>query len=492
MMVGPDFVTPSTKLEDGWQERNKTQFAEAVSLVRQEQINPVTWWQAFDDPALTKLLQMAAQQNLDLQTAALRIYQARSQLGISDAGLLPSVTAAGQATSSDSATLRQIGVPVTWELDFWGKIRRGIESSLASYNAAVASYYAADVSLAANVASTYINLRNIEALIDVAKQNLALQGESLRIAQARYQAGSTSLLALSQAQTRYQQTMAELPKLVGQQQKLQNALSILLGQPPGFYEQQFGNAAANKQFMKEPKTLQVGIPKDLLRRRPDVLAAEYQAASQSALIGVKKAQLYPSFSLDGMFSYLNASVSYEGGNTFKFEGSNTSGGAGFTLPIFYRGAIVDQVRVQDAAFQQAVLNYQNTVLQAQAEVEDALSTIATSRSRTESLRKALSSARQAAKLAVDLYESGQSDYSNVIVAQQALLSVQSDYTQSRTDTLLGYVQAFKALGGGWDGSMKVPKLPNELIAEMEERTDWGQALKQPETPRLVQVLGVTQ
>lgn len=488
-MVGPDFEKPQASVSDAWQQRSKGQFVEAVEMVRSEQINPVTWWQAFKDPTLVKLLDMAAKQNLDLQSAAVRIYQARAQLGISDAGLLPTAAVAGQISNSDSASITQLGVQANWELDFWGKYRRGIEGSLASYNATIAAYYAADVSLASTVASTYINLRNIDELIRVARQNLSLQAESLRIADARYQAGSTSLLALSQARSRYQQTLADLPRLAGQRERLQNALSVLVGQPPGFFQAQFGDGIA-KSSLTAPDVLNVGIPRDLLRRRPDVLVAEYQAAAQSARIGVQEAMLYPSFSLNGMFSYLSASVSYQNNQTFKFDGSNLSGGGAFYFPLFYRGALVDQVRVEDAGFEQAVLNYQNMVLQAQAEVENALVTIATSRSTTRDLARALVASREAAKLAVDLYESGQSDYNTVIVAQQVLLRVQSDYVQSKTDTLLGYVQAFKALGGGWNADLTVPALPNEMIAQMQARTNWGQALTQPDTPRLVQTLGL--
>lgn len=488
-MVGPDFKQPAATLKEQWKSQTGGDFVQAIEVVRTAQINPVDWWLQFDDPTLTALLGFAAKQNLTLQQAAVRIYQARAQLGVSDATLLPTVVAAGNADGGQNSTTKDAMLQANWELDFWGKYRRGIESTFSTYQAVIAAYYAADVSLASSVARTYINIRNLEELIRVARANLSLQRESLRIAEARYKAGSTSLLALSQAQTRYQQTQAEIPGLVSRLTRQQNAMSILLGQAPGFYETQFGQA---KNQLKAPAVLNVGIPKDLLRRRPDVALAEYEAASQSALIGVREAALYPSFSLTGMFSYLNASVSYSGGQTFTFEGSNSGGGIGFVLPVFYRGAIVDQVRVQDAVFQQAILNYQNTVLSAQAEVEDALIQISTSRKAAQDYAKAVRSAKQAAKLALDLYEAGQSDYNTVIVAQQSLLRVQTDLVQTRTDALLGYVDAFKSLGGGWSGELKVPPLPNEMVAQMKERTDWGQALNHPETPRLVQTLGLTQ
>lgn len=492
-MVGPDFKQPDVSINAQWKAQTGSEFVEAVAVVRDQQINPVQWWMQFDDPTLSALLAEAGQQNLSLQAAALRIYQARAQLGISDATLLPTVVGAGSAMWGNSSSGQNALLQANWELDFWGKYRRGVESTFSSFQSAISSYYSADVSLAATVAGTYISIRNIEELIRVSRVNLALQGESLRIADARYKAGSTSLLALSQAQTRYQQTKAQIPGLVDRLHRQRNAMSTLLGQRPGFYEATFGHA---KNTLKVPAVLGVGIPMDLLRRRPDVAAAEYQAASQSALIGVREADLYPSFSLSGFFGYLSASVSYQNNQTFKFEGSSVSGGASFNLPIFYRGAIVDQIRVQDTVFQQAVLNYQNTVLSAQAEVEDALMRIATSDSAAKDFGRALRSARQSAKLALDLYEEGQSDYNTVIVAQQILLQVQSDLVQSRTDNLLGYVDAFKALGGGWSGDLKVPTLPNELIAQMKGRTNWGDALNaasaDAHTPRLVQTLGLTQ
>ncbi len=486
-MVGPDFNRPEVSLQEQWRAQTGGDFQMAVEVVRNAQINPVTWWSQFGDPNLEQLLELAGSQNLTLQQAAVRIYQARAQLGVSDASLLPTVVARGAANEGTNASTREAMLNGKWELDFWGKQRRGIESTFATYQSIIAAYYAADVSLAASVARTYINIRNLQELIRVARNNLALQGESLRIADARYQAGATSLLALSQARTRFQQTNAQIPGLVSRLNRQKNAMSILLGQPPGFYEANFGTLPNQ---LRMPEVLNVGIPKDLLRRRPDVAQAEYQAASQSALIGVREAALYPSFSLSGMFGYLNTSVSYQGAQTFTFSGSSTTGGGGFVLPLFYRGALIDEVRVQDAAFQDAILNYQNTVLSAQAEVEDALIQIATAKQAEQDYALASGSAQQSARLALDLYEAGQSDYNTVIVAQQVLLRVQSDLVQTRSDALLGYVDAFRALGGGWGGDLKVPPLPNEMVSQMKERTNWGDMLAHPEAPRLIQTLGL--
>ena len=496
-MVGPDFARPETKAQRQFDVPAQSEFTDAIKTSADKTLNPVTWWSGFGDPTLTELLKAASSQNLTLQIAALRIYQARSQLGVADATLLPTVGLGGNASQTNApslltqflntastSNLQNVVVSANWEIDFWGKYRRGIESATASYLSSAATYAAADVSLAADVANTYINIRYYEQLIDVAKTNLALQAESLRIAGARFRFGATSLLDLSQAQSQYEQTKAQIPGLIAELRKSQYAMSILLGEPPDFYAKKFGGIVGT---LKAPPELQVGIPTDLLRRRPDVLQAEYAAAAQSALIGVNAAALYPSFSLAGYFGF--QSMSYSGGasqgSLFTWDNKNTNIAGSFAFPLFYRGAIVDQIRVQDAAFQQSVLNYQNLVLRAQKEVEDALILISTSRSATQDLAKAVVAAQQAATLALDRYKQGQNDYNTVIVAQQQLLAVQDSYVQAGASTLLGYVGAFKALGGGWSGELTIPGLPEPMVSEMQQRTDWGKVLINTADPRLV-------
>ena len=268
-------------------------------------------------------------------------------------------------------------------------------------------------------------------------------------------------------------------------------MSILLGKPPEYYEKNFGSA---KGTLTPPAQLQVGIPKDLLRRRPDILQAEYYAASQSALIGVNAAALYPSFSLAGYFGF--QTMQYTGGPSqgalFSWDNRTTNIGASFTFPLFYRGAIYDQIRVQDAVFQQAILNYQNLVLKAQQEVDDSLILISTSRSASTDLVLAVKAAQQAAALALDRYKQGQNDYNTVIVAQQQLLQVQESLVQSNSNILIGYVSAFKALGGGWSGDLDVPALPGAVVDQMQQRTNWGAVLVNNADPRLVKPSETTQ
>ena len=495
MMVGPDFARPPVKAVDQYKSTAQTEFTESLGENSNKILDPVEWWKSFNDPTLNALLKQATAQNLTLQQTALRIYQLQAQLGVSDAALLPSANlSASYSNTRNSAIQEAINdsnnlvsknalVQVSWELDFWGKNRRGIQSSLSSYLSGVAAFYSADVSLTADVANTYINIRNYEELIMVAKTNLALQKESLRIAGARFKYGATSMLDLSQAQAQYEQTKAQIPALIANLKKNQHAMSILLGEPPEYYEKTYGNT---KGSLKPPSELGVGMPRDLLRRRPDVLQAEFDAASKSALIGVSKAQLFPTFTLGGLFGYATSNYgTLSSANLFSW-GNNSSGvNAGISLPLFYRGAIVDQVRVQDAIFQQSLLAYQNQVLNAQKEVEDSLITISTTKSSKEDLTRGVIAAQSAADLALERYKAGQNDYTTVITAQQNLLNIQNSLVQTSSNELIGYVGAFKALGGGWTADMTPPKLPDQMVADMTDRTDWGSVLTRTGDPLTV-------
>ena len=497
VMVGPDYSRPTVKAVDQYKSSSQTEFTESLGENTNKILDPIEWWTSFNDPTLNALLKQATSQNLSLQQTAVRIFQLQAQLGISNATLLPSANlsasynnnrnSAIQEAINDSNNLvsKNALVQMSWELDFWGKNRRGIQSALNSYLSGVAAFYSADVSLTADLANTYINIRNYEELITVAKTNLALQKESLRIAGARFKYGATSMLDLSQAQAQYEQTKAQIPVLFANLKKNQHAISILLGEPPDYYEKTFGKT---KGSLKPPIELGVGMPVDLLRRRPDILQAEFDAASKSALIGLNKAQLYPTFTLGGTFGYATSNFgNLTSPNLFSW-GNNTSGiNAGFYLPLFYRGAIVDQVRVQDAIFQQSLLAYQNQVLNAQKEVEDSLITISTTKSSKEDLARGVIAAQSAANLALERYKTGQSDYTTVITAQQNLLNIQNSLVQTSSNELIGYVGAFKALGGGWTADMSPPKLPDQMIADMTDRTDWGSVLTKASDPSTVRV-----
>lgn len=244
-MVGPDYSRPDSKVQAQFSQPTKSEFTEEIPTHPGTLLNPVQWWIGFKDPTLSTLLARAAKDNLSLQNAALRIYQARASLGVADATLLPTVGLGGSTarTNQPSALTQATGaspysnsqsliVQANWEIDFWGKYRRGIESATSSLIATAAAFYAADTSLASEVANTYISIRNYEALKAVATTNLALQAESLRIAQSRYRNGATSLLDLSQAQSQYEQTKADIPVIIASLKKSQYAMSLLLESCP--------------------------------------------------------------------------------------------------------------------------------------------------------------------------------------------------------------------------------------------------------------------
>ena len=495
MMVGPDYARPEVKAVEQYKSSTQTEFTESLGENSNKILDPVEWWQSFNDPTLNALLKQATAQNLSLQQTALRIYQLQAQLGVSDAALLPSASLSASYSNTRNSAIQEVIndsnnlvsknalVQMSWELDFWGKNRRGVQSSLSSYLSGVAAYYSADVSLSADVANTYINIRNYEELIAVAKANLSLQKESLRIAGARFKYGATSMLDLSQAQAQYEQTKAQIPGLIANLKKNQHAMSILLGEPPNYYEKTYGSTRGS---LRPPTELGVGMPRDLLRRRPDVLQAEFDAASKSALIGVSKAQLFPTFTLGGIFGFASSNYgTLSSANLFSWGNSSSGINAGISLPLFYRGAIVDQVRVQDAIFQQSLLAYQNQVLNAQKEVEDSLITISTTKSSKEDLSRGVIAAQSAADLALERYKAGQNDYTTVITAQQNLLNIQNSLVQTSSSELIGYVGAFKALGGGWSADMSPPKIPDRMIADMTDRTDWGSVLTRTGDPLTV-------
>ena len=369
----------------------------------------------------------------------------------------------------------QVLFAASWEIDFWGKYRRAIESDRATYLGTIASYDDALVTLIADVASSYVNIRTLEERLRVARRNLELQQESLRIATVQFGAGETSERDVQQATTQLGQTEAEIPRFEESLSQAKDALALLLGRTPAAVDRYL---AGPSRIPAAPATVAAGIPKDLLRRRPDVRAAGLAAASQCALIGVAKAAMYPSFSLAGEFGLtgnneLNNSLS----DMFNWQNRAVSAGAGFVFPIFNYGRLINQVRVQDAQFQAAVLSYQNTVLSAQREVEDGLAAFANERRAVTVLARAAAAARRSTELAVIQYKGGQTDYTTVVSAEQNELAVEDSLASTQGNVVLGIISVYRALGGGWQIRQGHDVISDEVKAEMARRTDWGRLLE---------------
>jgi len=478
--VGPDFARPSSTVAAHW-------ISEPPEAAPAPAPAPDTanWWRVFNDPTLDALIDTAYHNNLSLQIAAARVLQAQAQLNVAVGELFPQqqVLAGGaQYQRQSKATLvlpqanpvlssAQLGLSATWELDFWGKYRRGIESDRAAMLASVAAYDSALVSLTAGVASAYLNIRTLQERIEFAQGNVKTQQESLRIARAQFEYGETSELDVQQALTQLAQTQASIPSLQSSLRSNEDSLAVLLGTSPDVVA---AHLDVPSPIPSAPAAVATGMPRDLLRRRPDVLQAELAAAAQSAGIGVAKAELFPSFSLGGSFGFVSTTLRNGSlGDLFNWDNRAATATGSFVFPILNYGRIVNSVRVQDAAFQQAVFSYQNTVLQAQQEVEDARAAFAAAQEALASLNDAAAAAQRSVDLAIVRYKEGATDYTTVLTAQGLLLQIQDALASARGGVPLALVSVYRALGGGWQLRSGQELLSAPARKEMKDRTNWG-------------------
>ncbi len=491
-MVGPDFTPPKADVAPDW-------VGSKDARVQKESPSYKNWWQVFHDPVLERLVQTAYEQNLPLRIAGVRVLEARALLGVVGGEFYPQIQTGFGALeynriSGNSPDLGQpgpenpgmgyfqgsFGLGASWELDFWGKLRRAIQSADANLLGSVAAYDDVLVSLTADVARTYVVIRVYEERLKIARENLKLQKEGLRIARARFKVGDTGERDVQQALTQLASTQAQIPFLETGLQKSRHALSILMGMPPGQLKDRMHR---DQGIPRSPLNIAVGIPAELLRRRPDIRNAELQAASQCALIGVAKADLYPSFSLTGSFGYLSADVgNAELGDIFSWSSRTATFGPSFQWNILNYGRITNTVRVQDARLQELMLNYQDTVLRAQQEVEDGLVEFLKAKERINFLKKSVDAAKRSADLALMQYRGGSTDYTTVILAQQALLREEDLLATTLGEAPLGLVAVYRALGGGWQIREGKPFVPEDIKSVMKARTNWGDLLSAPIEP----------
>ncbi len=444
--VGPEYEAPPVSLQTEWS-------TPAVSGPGVGTDDETDFWGSFEDPVLIELLQLAQANNLTLHSAAAQVAQAEAVLRGTQASVRPAVQLSSGSNYSqpdlgsrvrgtnEGSTIHQALGQVSWEIDFWGRLRRAAEADAASLRSSRAAYRAASVSIKASVAATYCNVRLYEERLAVAQANLDQQQESLRIAEARFRLGAVSELDYRQAQTQHAQTKAQLPAIRQSLATSQHALSVLLGSPPDVFAREHPMTQA---LPSAPKAAAAGMPKDLLRRRPDVTQAESVAMSQSARIGQAEAALYPTFTLGGSFGF---SATDSVSDLFRWDNRSLSAGLGLVLPLFDRERIRAQVQVQDSLFEQAVLAYQNQVLKAQQEVEDAMSAIMEYTEQVAQLRAAETAASRSAELAGTRYRSGQTDYTTVASAEQARLQTSDALVQAQGALLQAHISAWRALGG---------------------------------------------
>ena len=479
--LGPDFSAPQVPWLQGWPGGAWRTLAEEAP--RRAQPRDDDWWRQFGDPALDQLVAEAQRLNPGVRTAGLRIMEARAQLGIAGSGLYPQL----QQVNADAFRVRNRGsdgrstafwsgslaFDLAWELDFWGKFKRGIESADAAYFASIAQYDDVQVLVAAQAASLYASIRTTELRLRIANENAAIQQRSLEITERLFRSGNDSELDVQQARSQYLGTLATIPEIESSLRQTRNALCALLARPPDALPELQGGSAKIPEARLE---VIVDIPAEMLRRRPDVRAAEMQLAAQSAQIGISEAALYPSIALAGSVGLSATSVGSPSTTL------SLALGPALVWNVFDYGRLTNQVLVQDARFQQLYEQYQDVVLRAARELDDAASGFAYTRAQVGILRDTVQAARRSLDIATVQYREGLVDFQRVLDSQRALFSAQESLVASQGGVVQYLIAVYKAMGGGWHAGRSRPVLDDATQATMDERSNWNSLLQAPLPP----------
>jgi NodT family efflux transporter outer membrane factor (OMF) lipoprotein len=477
--VGPEYRQPVAAIADDWIDSNDPK------VLEQPPEYP-DWWTVFQDPLLNDLVQTAYQQNLTLREAGARVLQARAQRSLVAGNLFPQEQAITGRYSREQISVLTGPVPMpspsfkrsfddwllagnlSWELDIWGRFRRAIESADAGLDASVEEYDAILVSLIAEVVTAYIDVRTFEQRLQYARQNVQTQEKSLQLTQAREEEGKTGKISVYLSQSNLEATKASIRPLEIGLRQANNRLCTLLGQPTYDLSSSLGEGG----IPSAPAEIAVGIPADLLRRRPDVRAAERRVAAQSAQIGVAVADLYPSIAITGEI-FVNAE---EFRDLFKSLSNGGSIGPAFRWNVLNYGRILNNVNVQDARFQELIYTYQQAVLRANEEVESALVAFLQTQEQVKSLAASVQATQQALDLELLNFKEGETDFSGVFVLQGDLAVKQDQLAASQGEVVASLVAVYKALGGGWQircpgFQPRFPSTSQPLPTPNEERLD---------------------
>jgi NodT family efflux transporter outer membrane factor (OMF) lipoprotein len=449
LKVGPNYGRPTAPVAEHWIES-------ADKRVRSDTGDISQWWTVFDDPVLNGLVQSAYRQNLTLREAGFRVLEARAQRGIAVGELFPQTqftngdyarggvsvnVANGAATPQRWFSQWDYGFGMAWELDFWGRFRRAVESADAELDASIENYDDVLVTLLADVATHYVEIRTLQKRIELARVSVKLFEEILTVPEARFKADAKNRVPYDLAKANLAQAQALVPRLEIARRQAENRLCILLGMPPRDLQEQLGKAP----IPTPPVEVAVGIPADLLRRRPDVRRAERQAAAQSARIGIAEADFYPRMAITGTLGGSSQELT-----SLLAQGSFTGAvSPGFRWDILNYGRIANNVRVQDARFQGLVAQYQQTVLKANGQVEIALVAFLKSQEVAKALATSAEAWRDGTMLLMAQYRGELIDFVPVGYFEQNLLREQDQATQAQGDVALALIDVYRALGGGW-------------------------------------------
>jgi multidrug efflux system outer membrane protein len=446
-MVGPDYRRPTLEMPQSWR------FEDAAA----KDTANTAWWGQFDDPVLNDLIQIALQENKDAKIAAARVEQFLGQYGTTRAALFPQVGAGASASrqrvsqvsgptplenfSNASPTFSnyEIYLNAGWEIDLWGKLRRATEAARADLLSSEDARRAVILTLVSSVASSYVNLRDLDKQYEIAKQTAGVREEGYKLFKLRFEGGIISELELSQVKSEYEEALSRIPfyeKLIAQQE---NALSVLLGRNPGPIPR--GKSVDELLLPAIP----AGLPSDLLANRPDIRQAEQNLVAANANIGVAKAQYFPTISLTGLLGFASNDLS----KLFTSSGGAWAFGVPVTMPIFTAGAIAGQVKAAEAVQQQLLIRYQQAIQTAFREVDDALVDQKRSREQLEAQGQQVGTLRQYSRIARLRFDEGYTSYLEVLDAERSLFNAQLSYSQTQGAIFQSLVNVYKAMGGGW-------------------------------------------
>lgn len=447
--VGPNYTTPEQEMPDTWTD---SWTADQNNVIHQNQVFQHDWWSLFNDPLLNHYIEDATQNNLNVLTAFLRMEEAKARLGVLLGDRFPEVTADGdilrQRSSDNSISggyeekFYSPSLGARWEIDLFGRIRRSIEAATADYQVSEEEFHGVMVSLYGEVSRTYFTIRTAQARLTSAEANIGSQVELLELTRSRFTHGLATDLDIAQAERLLARAEAEVPPLKVELSESINRLSVLLGRMPGDLHHEL---LVVKPIPLPPPNASVGLPADLLRRRPDIRKAERVLAAQTARIGIATADLYPSFSLTGMFGFESidaADLLDAGSRVFSF-------GPSLRWQIFSGGSIRNTIKAQDAVTQQALLAYEQSVLTGVLEVENSLKAYVEDRVRLRALERSVDAAQRSVRLSTRLYKEGLVDFQPVLDAQRDQFNFENQLAVARGNSSINFVRLYTALGGGW-------------------------------------------
>ena len=454
-VVGPDYTRPEVKVPNQWpsegigEESGGTAGTEILA----------EWWETLDDPVLTSLVERTLLNNKDLRVALARIRQARARLGVTAKELDPSASASAQYRRTQSGSPNQddddpflftsgsdyydIGFDASWEMDLFGRKYRNIEAAVADLQADEEGYRGVQVSLVSETASNYVRLRTYQQQLDIVNRNLALQQRVLEVLEAQAAAGLISSLQVQQSRYNIENTRSRLPGYRISIEETLNTLAILTGEMPGSLHQELQSSGPVPTPGVE---IAIGIPADILRRRPDIREAERDLAAQTARIGAATAELYPSFQLSGSLGMTASSLN----SFFSDDSPGLSIIPFISIPLFNRDKIRNRIEIQNALQEQYLVAYESSVLDAIKEVRDAVMAYGEEQKRNLILEKGAAEARSALKIAEEQFKAGLVTFINVLDAQRSLLSFEESQVSSKGAVTQDLIRLYKSLGGGWD------------------------------------------